>query len=290
LCLLSNLGLFDSEDGDGQTSHDNSGSIPVSSVEGDTLVARNNRMSDAAAKDRLIEELREAVTARDDFLAVAAHELKNPLTPIMLSLELVRMAEKSGNRSQSSAELDRLERLIKHFASRTHMLLEVAQISSKKLQLEAAELNLSELVADVVNDYNLLIVRSGSVMISSIQNEIVGLFDRMAVSRIVENLLTNAVKYGRGRPIELTLTAASGIAQIIVRDNGIGIADGDTERIFNRFERAVSRDTHSGFGVGLWLVRNLAESMDGSITVIGESGVGSTFTVNLPIKRKEIYE
>jgi two-component system, OmpR family, sensor kinase len=270
--------------------HDNSGSIPVSSVEGDTLVARNNRMSDAAAKDRLIEELREAVTARDDFLAVAAHELKNPLTPIMLSLELVRMAEKSGNRSQSSAELDRLERLIKHFASRTHMLLEVAQISSKKLQLEAAELNLSELVADVVNDYNLLIVRSGSVMISSIQNEIVGLFDRMAVSRIVENLLTNAVKYGRGRPIELTLTAASGIAQIIVRDNGIGIADGDTERIFNRFERAVSRDTHSGFGVGLWLVRNLAESMDGSITVIGESGVGSTFTVNLPIKRKEIYE
>jgi two-component system OmpR family sensor kinase len=270
--------------------HDNSGSIPVSSVEGDTLVARNNRMSDVAAKDRLIEELREAVTARDDFLAVAAHELKNPLTPIMLSLELVRMAEKSGNRSQSSAELDRLERLIKHFASRTHMLLEVAQISSKKLQLEAAELNLSELVADVVNDYNLLIVRSGSVMISSIQNEIVGLFDRMAVSRIVENLLTNAVKYGRGRPIELTLTAASGIAQIIVRDNGIGIADGDTERIFNRFERAVSRDTHSGFGVGLWLVRNLAESMDGSITVIGESGVGSTFTVNLPIKRKEIYE
>ena len=269
--------------------HDNSGSIPVSSVEGDTLVARNNRMSDAAAKDRLIEELREAVTARDDFLAVAAHELKNPLTPIMLSLELVRMAEKSGNRSQSSAELDRLERLIKHFASRTHMLLEVAQISSKKLQLEAAELNLSELVADVVNDYNLLIVRSGSVMISSIQNEIVGLFDRMAVSRIVENLLTNAVKYGRGKPIELTLTAASGIAQIIVRDNGIGIADGDKERIFNRFERAVSRDTHSGFGVGLWLVRNLAESMDGSITVIGESGVGSTFTVNLPIKRKEIY-
>ena len=151
--------------------HDNSGSIAVSSVEGDTLVARNNRMSDVAAKDRLIEELREAVTARDDFLAVAAHELKNPLTPIMLSLELVRMAEKFGNRSQSSAELDRLERLIKHFASRTHMLLEVAQISSKKLQLEAAELNLSELVADVVNDYNLLIVRSGSVMISSFKTK-----------------------------------------------------------------------------------------------------------------------
>jgi two-component system, OmpR family, sensor kinase len=271
-------------------SRDNSGAIPVSSVKNNMLVEQNNCSSDVVAKDRLIEELQEAVTARDNFLVVAAHELKNPLTPILLSLQLVRMAEKSGNPSQSSTELDRLERLIKHFASRAHMLLEVAQVSSEKLQLEATSLNLSELVADVVNDYKPLIARSGSPMISSIQNEIVGFFDRMAVSRIVENLLTNAVKYGRGKLIEVTLTAAGGTAQIVVRDNGIGIAEGDKDRIFNRFERAVGRDTQSGFGVGLWLVRNLAEAMDGSITVIGETGVGSTFTVNLPIKCKEIYE
>src|SRR3977135_4217931 len=96
---------------------------------------------------------------------------------------------------QSAAELDRLERLIKHFASRTLMLLEVAQISSKKFQLEPAELNLSELVANVVSDYMPLVARSGSEMITSIQNEIVGFVDRLAVSGIVENLLTNAVKY-----------------------------------------------------------------------------------------------
>src|SRR6202047_3169968 len=235
-------------------------------------------------RDELIAELREAVRARDDFLAIAAHELRNPLTPILLSMQLVRTAHRSGDSIKSAAELDRLERLIKHFASRTHMLLEVAQISSRKFQLEPAELNLSELVANVVTDYMPLVARSGSEMITSIQKEIVGFVDRMAVSGIVENLLTNAVKYGRGKPIQLALTAAEGLAKIIVRDHGIGIADGDKDRIFNRFERAVTRDTHSGFGVGLWLVRNLAESMGGSITVIGESGVGSVFTVDLPIK------
>jgi two-component system, OmpR family, sensor kinase len=247
------------------------------------LAASDDRLT-AIAKDRLIEELREAVKARDDFLAIAAHELRNPLTPILLSMQLVRTAQRSGDSIKSAAELDRLERLIKHFASRTHMLLEVAQISSRKFQLEPAELNLSELVTNVVTDYMPLVARSGSEMITSIQKEIVGFVDRMAVSGIVENLLTNAVKYGRGKPIELALTAAEGLAKIIVRDHGIGIADGDKDRIFNRFERAVTRDTHSGFGVGLWLVRNLAESMGGSITVIGESGVGSVFTVNLPLK------
>jgi len=246
------------------------------------LAASDDRLTESA-KDRLIEELREAVRNRDDFLAIAAHELRNPLTPILLSMQLIRMAQRSNDSPQSAAELDRLERLIKHFASRTLMLLEVAQISSKKFQLEPAELNLSELLGNVVSDYLPLVVRSGSELITSIQTEVVGFFDRMAVSGIVENLLTNAVKYGRSKPIVLTLTASDEWAKIMVRDNGIGIAVGDKERIFKRFERAVARDTHSGFGVGLWLVRNLAESMGGSITVVGEAGVGSVFTVVLPI-------
>jgi signal transduction histidine kinase len=269
---------------------DGSKTEPASSpVEADLVASHDDRIM-AAEKDRLIEELQEAVKARDDFLAIAAHELRNPLTPILLSVQLIRVAEKSGNQIQSAAELDRLERLLKHFASRTQMLLEVAQISSKKFQFEPSELNLSELVRNVVSDYMPLIKRSGSKMIISIQDKIVGFVDQNAVSGIVENLLTNAVKYGRGEPIELALSASNGVAQIVVRDNGIGIADGDKERIFHRFERAVDRGTHSGFGIGLWLVRNLAESMGGSITVLGESGIGSIFTVNLPINRREIYE
>ena len=111
----------------------------------------------ADSRDQLVADLRDAVRARDDFLAVAAHELRNPLTPILLSVQLIRGAEQSRGNVKVSAELDRLERLIKHFVARTTMLLEVAQISSNKFHLEPAELNLSELIKGIVNDYAPLI-------------------------------------------------------------------------------------------------------------------------------------
>lgn len=238
----------------------------------------------ADSRDQLIADLRDAVRARDDFLAVAAHELRNPLTPILLCVELLRGAEQSGDKVKTSSELDRLERLIKHFIARTTMLLEVAQISANKFHLDPSELNLSDLVRGVVNDYMPLILRSGSALTTNIQNEIIARLDQLAVSEIVENLLSNAIKYGEHKPIELTLTTANDLAQIAVRDNGIGIDGRDKDRIFEQFERVVGREGRSGFGIGLWLTRKLAESMGGSITVIGTPGAGSLFTVTLPIK------
>jgi two-component system OmpR family sensor kinase len=237
--------------------------------------------------DRLIEELREAIRVRDDFLAIATHELRNPLTPILLGLQLIRAAEKSKDGAKLMHELDRLERQIKHFVARTNTLLEVAQITSGKFHLDPSKLNLSELIAEVVNDYMPLAVRSGSQLAINVQNDVIGLFDRTAVSGIVENLLSNAIKYGQGKPIEIALTATAGVARITLRDSGIGIDEKDKARIFERFERAVGRQVQSGFGIGLWLSRSYVELMGGSITVFGEPGAGSLFTVSLPITAGE---
>jgi two-component system, OmpR family, sensor kinase len=237
--------------------------------------------------DKLIEELREAISARDDFLAVATHELRNPLTPILLCLQLIRRSEESRDHTKVMHELDRLERQIKHFIARTTILLEVAQIASGKFHLDPSKLNLSELIAEVVNDYMPLAVRSGSALSVSLQNGVIAVLDRTAVSGIVENLLSNAIKYGQGKPIEITLTATVEIVRISVRDNGIGIDEKDKARIFERFERVVGRQVQSGFGIGLWLSRSYAELMGGSITVFGEPGAGSLFTVSLPIKTGE---
>jgi len=253
-------------------------------------VSREMGGCETDAKDRLINELREAISARDDFLAVVAHELRNPLTPILLCAQLLRQAEGSGNRSKWLTELDRLERLIKHFASRTQMLLEVSRITTGKFQLAGIEINLSAVVADAVNDFRPIITRSGSEMTTSIEEGIKTITDPIVISEIVENLLSNAAKYGQGKPIEFILSAAGGLARIVVRDNGIGIKAADLDRIFGRFERAVRREEYSGFGIGLWLVRNLAESMGGSISVVGNVGEGSVFTVSIPIKAKEIHE
>lgn len=108
-------------------------------------------------RDRLIAELRDAVRARDDFLAVAAHELRNPLTPILLSVQLIRGAEQSRGNVKASAELDRLERLIKHFVARTTCFSKLRRLARTSFHLEPAELNLSELIKGIVNDYAPLI-------------------------------------------------------------------------------------------------------------------------------------
>jgi two-component system, OmpR family, sensor kinase len=239
------------------------------------------------SREQLIVELREAVRARDDFLAVVAHELRNPLTPILLCVQLIRETEQSDDEVKRKAELERLERLIKHFVTRTTMLLEVVQVSSKQVHFKPAELNLSEVTNGVVNDYMPMILRSGSELTNNIQDGVMAHLDELAISGIVENLLSNAIKYGDRKPIELTLTSADGVARLIVRDNGIGIDSKDQNRIFERFERVVGGAPQSGFGIGLWLVRNLVESMGGSITVLGKPGQGSCFTVTLPLNPRE---
>jgi two-component system OmpR family sensor kinase len=241
-------------------------------------------------RDLIIAELREAVRSRDDFLAVAAHELRNPITPILLCLQLVRAGALSGNHALSISKLDRLQSLIQHFVARANILLEVSHITSNKLQLDSKEQNLSELVESIVEDQKPLVDRSGSDLIANIQNGVVAYVDALAVSEIVENLLSNAIKFGQRRPIVVTLTASPDLAQIVVQDSGIGINEKDKQRIFERFERAVGRDVQAGFGIGLWLTRNLAQRMGGSISVVGEPGVGSTFTVTLPIWPQENHE
>jgi signal transduction histidine kinase len=243
--------------------------------------------TEADSREQLIVELRDAVRARDDFLAVVAHELRNPLTPILLCVQLIRETEQSEDEVKRNAELDRLERLIKHFVTRTTMLLEVAQISSNRVQLKPAELNFSEVRNGVVNDYMPMILRSGSELTTNIQDGVMAHLDELAVSGVVKNLLSNAIKYGEHMTIELTLTSADGLARLIVRDNGIGIDSKDQDRIFERFERVVGGAPQSGFGIGLWLVRNLVESMGGSIIVRGKPGQGSCFTVTLPLKPRE---
>lgn len=237
--------------------------------------------------DQLVEELREAIKARDDFLAVATHELRNPLTPILLCIQLIRAAEKSEDHAKLTHELDRLERQIKHFVARTKTLLEVAQITSGKFRLDASSFNLSELISGIVSDYMPLVSRSGSELTVNIQNDVMVFLDPLAVSGIVENLLSNAIKYGQGKPVEIVLTATADHAQITVRDHGIGIDEKDKARIFERFERAVGRQVQTGFGVGLWLSRSYVELMGGAITVFGEPGAGSLFAVSLPIKTGE---
>lgn len=232
-----------------------------------------------------IEELRQAVQARDEFLIAAAHELRNPMTPILVGLDAVLSAAQSGAPASAIAPaLENLKDNVARYVKRAGSLLDVSRLTTGRFRPELSEVDLSELTREVVQAAAPVARYSGSQLNLAIQDGVVGLWDRLALEQIVENLLSNAIKYGAGNPVEVALSADRSEARLAVSDQGIGISAEDQARIFDRFERAVTRSQHGGFGVGLWTVGRLTAALNGEITVASAPGRGSTFTVRLPLR------
>ncbi|HEY2198815.1 MAG TPA: HAMP domain-containing sensor histidine kinase, partial [Mycobacterium sp.] len=147
--------------------------------------------------------------------------------------------------------------------------------------------NLSALVLVVVQKYAVAARRGGSPLDLDIEQSVVGLWDRLAVEQAVENLLSNALKFGAGKPVTVRLRSGEGSACLEVQDRGIGMLADQQARIFGRFEQAVTQHRGSGYGVGLWVANRLVRAMDGRIAVSSRVGEGSTFTITLPLSPSE---
>ena len=239
-----------------------------------------------AGKDCLIAALREAVRARDEFVAIAAHELRNPMTPLLLQVSALLAAARSPRRCRPEVLVPRLEALelaAQEFVRRATTLLDVSRVAAGNLRIELAEVDLTGVVRGVVDRASVAARRARSHLEADLQEGVVGTLDRLAVEQVAENLLSNAIKFGAGRPVRVALRSDGRTARLIVRDQGIGISEEDRARIFQRFERAVARREHGGFGVGLWLANQLVLAMGGAIGVESEPGAGTTFTVSLPL-------
>jgi signal transduction histidine kinase len=234
-------------------------------------------------------ETLEAIRARDEFLSIASHELRTPLTPIRIQMSHLReLAYEIVDRDKERAvrtglalidrQTRRLERLIDE-------LLDVSRIMGDRLQLQLEELELVEAIERVVAEVR---QRSSEASAAVIQIEadepIVGRWDRLRVEQVIDNLVSNAIKYGQGQPIHIRVERAGDDAVIEVQDGGIGVPPEDHDRVFGRFERAVSVRNYGGLGVGLFIARQFIERMGGSIALRSEPGQGATFTVALPIR------
>jgi two-component system OmpR family sensor kinase len=231
-----------------------------------------------------ISALEEAVRARGEFISVAAHELRNPLTPIVLMVDMLRtQAQGLPGADGLMAGFDRLDRAIAAYLRRTTALLNASRLSSGNFRAELSAVDLSALIREVADHLAVSAARAGSPLILSIADGIGGNLDQLGVEEIADNLLTNALKYGAGKPVEVSLAREGDYACLRVRDHGIGISAENQARIFARFERAVTRSEHGGFGIGLWMVGRLVEAMDGTISVESRSGEGASFTVKLPL-------
>jgi signal transduction histidine kinase len=161
-------------------------------------------------------------------------------------------------------------------------LMDISQMTAGRLELRRQKLDLVELVRDAVNTLDEELRQSGVELRVHAQGPVEGAWDRLRLEQVIDNLLSNAVKYGQGRPVDLTVSVEGGVAKLVVRDQGVGIAPEDQGRLFERFERVrLNRDV-VGHGVGLWIVRRVVEAHGGSVIVESRLGEGSTFIVQLP--------
>jgi PAS domain S-box-containing protein len=240
------------------------------------------------------EALQRAVVQRDDFLSVASHELRTPLTS--LKLELSNLGRFAG-RNQGVVPAERLEEKLGKIggqADRLHRLiddlLDVSRISSGRLELEIEEVDLSRLAIDVGARFQDEAERVGSelTVVTSEAAPARGQWDRSRLEQVLTNIVTNALKYGAGKPVEVKIETdeASAGGRILVRDHGVGIAVDDQRRIFDRFERASSTRNFGGIGIGLWIVKEIVHALEGDVRVESVLGEGSTFIVELPNRPK----
>lgn len=243
----------------------------------------------AADEQREVDALRRALEARDDFLATAAHELRTPMGTLVLHVEGIAALARGTGDAQLAARIATLQAQMRHFARRATTLLDVSVLLAGKLQLRPEPVDVAEVVTEVTDLLRLEAERAGSAITLEAASPATGWFDRTRLEQVVMNLMSNAIKYGDGEPITVRLTDLDDRLVITVIDQGVGISDDDQKRIFGRFERVRSSSSvelpASGFGVGLWIVKEIVDAMGGTISVTSRSGEGSSFTVTLPLER-----
>ncbi len=239
-------------------------------------------------RERLLEELRRALHARDAFLTVAAHELRTPLTTLGLRLQtLWREARDEAGTRLSQRVLEQAEamrRQVKRLTELVNGFMEVTRLGEGQLPLQLEHVELCALVRQVAAGLAPEAARAGCTLNIETDCEAPGTWDRLRLEQVLIHLLSNALKYGAGRPVHVRVARVEERARLTVRDEGIGIEPEHLPRIFGRFERAVSERHYGGLGLGLYMTRRLVEALGGTVRVESTPGAGTTFTVELPLR------
>lgn len=233
-------------------------------------------------------ELQAAVRTRDDFISMATHELRTPLNTLYLDSQLRKMQLDRGRADifdvpYLQAMVARDRRQVEAMMRLIDDMMDASRINSKQLSIRPVPMELSALLARVVENLAHQAAAAGSPITLDAGQPVTALWDEFRIEQVVINLLTNALRYGESKPVAVSLRLLPEGACISVRDHGRGISAPDQLRIFEQFARVASNDGTGGLGLGLFITRQLVQAHGGSIRVESRQGEGAEFTVTLPL-------
>jgi signal transduction histidine kinase len=233
------------------------------------------------------------VKARDEFLSIASHELKTPLSSMLLQIQNALHNIRNVSLANFSVEkllkmLQSTEQQSKRLSKMINDLLNVSLITTGKFELETEKVDLSQLVKDVADRFADRAEREGSPINVKASEPVVGEWDKLRIDQAITNLISNAIKYGDEQPIDIHVSKLNDVAKVTVTDYGIGIPANHQVKIFERFERAVPNHSYKGLGVGLYITQHIVTTHHGRITLKSKPNSGSTFTIELPLKQPTI--
>lgn len=251
------------------------------------LQQQSETIKEQALQAKENEHLRESLKIRDDFLSMASHELKTPITPLTLQIQAFIDLIETGKfettpresllqmLNTSYSQVERLNRTVDD-------LLDVSRFVTGKFELKKNNCYLGDIVAQVIQSFKEQIQAANVECTLEIQENVKGYWDHFRIEQVFLNLLTNALRYGNRKPIKVIVSKHEDFAQLAVTDQGIGIDQADQKRIFNRFERAASDRHYSGLGLGLFIAHQIIQQHQGTILVESNIDCGATFIVRVP--------
>ncbi len=262
-----------------------SNSVHKVEIEGEKFVL--GALEDVTELRKLADSLAAAVQVRDEFMSIASHELKTPITSLKLQLQMLQRAVKVEQNVVPNAErlaktLSVTNRQIQRLEGLVEELLDVSRVRTGKLSLHFEKFNLSSLVSEVVDRLASQLSEAKIEVNYEVEPEVAGSWDRSRIDQVIVNLLNNAIKYAAGEPILLKVKNAGDRALLAVADGGPGIPSEKQQLIFERFERATQNKSIPGLGIGLFLVKQIVEEHQGNISVKSDLGKGAVFEVVLP--------
>ncbi|HXR00950.1 MAG TPA: hybrid sensor histidine kinase/response regulator [Pseudomonas sp.] len=233
-------------------------------------------------------ELEHAIRMRDDFMSIVSHEVRTPLNGLILETQLRKLHLAKDNASaftmdKLKAMVERDERQIQSLIRLIEDMLDVSRIRTGKLSIRTHPFDLAELAVNLVESYAAQISAADSVVTLHASEPVIGVWDEFRIEQVLANLLTNALRYGAHKPIEVRVYAQGNEARVEVKDRGIGISVENQKRIFQQFERVSASHAVTGLGLGLFISEQIVAAHGGKISVESEEGDGSLFRVSLPL-------